>query len=285
VLEQAEAQRAALTAAPPASEVAAARSAVESARAAVTAAEARVADLAEQQRSQTQQLSDAQARVTLLQGISTGAVNSLEKAARPDPDPDIVEFAQAQTELADAREQLNALPGDPDASVLVAPADGAVRNIRVGPGEDAEPGRPAVTIVRRGDLVVQASLENPNSPTLTRSMPARVRVGTVPAPDLVAAVDRVDQTGGNRTVQFSVNWPWTLPSVGTEAQVVVPLQRRDDVLIIPRAAIRVDGDRRFVVVVNGATTARVEISTGLANDSDVEIINGLQEGQRVLVGS
>ena len=284
-LEQARAQRAALTAPAPVSEVAAARSAVESARAAVTAAEARVADLAEQQRSQAQQLSDAQARVTMFQGISTGAVNSLEEASRPEPDPDIVEFAQAQTELADAREQLNALPDNPDATVLVAPADGTVRNILVGPGEDAEPARPAVTMVRRDDLVVQAALENPNSPTLTRSMPVRVRIGTASATDLTAAVDRVDQTGGTRTVQVSVNWPPTPPAVGTEAQVVVPLQRRDGVLIIPRAAIHVDGDRRFVVVVSGATTARVEVSSGLANDSDVEVVNGLQEGQRVLLGS
>ncbi len=159
-----------------------------------------------------------------------------------------------------------------------------VSALLVGRGEDVEPGRPVLKIVRSTDLVVQATLENPSSPALTPGMAARVRLNAPGATDLTSAVDRVEQADGRRTVQFSVNWPSSLPAVGSEARIVVPMQTREGILLVPKSAIRTDGGHRLVDVVNGTTSTRVEVSTGLATETDVEILDGLQEGQRVRVG-
>ena len=50
-------------------------------------------------------------------------------------------------------------------------------------------------------------------------------------------------------------------------------------------SIRTDGDRQFVDLVRGNSTQRVEVRTGIADGTDIEVIDGIEEGQLVLVGT
>jgi multidrug resistance efflux pump len=159
-LEQSQARRVALNAGAPAGQVAAARAAVTSARAALAAADERVSELTGQQRSQEQALSQARAQIDLLRGIQSGAVQAPDEAAKPGADPDIVEFADAQKELAEARAEVGTVDGGPDATTLVAPTAGMVIAVLTGPGEETGPNRPAVVMVKTDDLVAQVSLES-----------------------------------------------------------------------------------------------------------------------------
>jgi multidrug efflux pump subunit AcrA (membrane-fusion protein) len=56
-------------------------------------------------------------------------------------------------------------------------------------------------------------------------------------------------------------------------------------LTIPRAAVRTDGERRYVLVVEGDQIARreVQIATPDASRGTVAVQSGLQEGDRVIV--
>jgi hypothetical protein len=284
-LEQSQARRAALNVGPPAGQVTAARAAVTSARAAFASADARASELTSQQLRQEQDVSQARAQIDLLRGIQSGAVHAPDEAAKPGADPDIVEFAEAQKELAEARAEVGTVDGGPDATTLVAPTAGMVTAVLTGPGEETGPNRPAVVMVKTGDLVAQVSLETPAGSRILPGMSARVRLFSVPGTDLAATVDRVDATPGNRAAQLSVAWSSPLPTPGAQVQALVPLHRREGALLVPTAAIRTDGHRKFVDIVQGTTTQRVEVSTGLDDGTDVEILGGVQEGQFVVVGT
>jgi hypothetical protein len=223
--------------------------------------------------------------VDLFAGIQSGAVHAPDEAAKPGADPDIVEFAEAQRELAEARAGRAAGDSGPVSTTLVAPAAGVVTAVLTGPGEEIGPNKPAVMMVKAPDLVAQVSLETPEGSRIVPGMPARVRLRTLPDTELAATADRVDATSGNRAAQFSVAWPSPLPAPGADVQVLVPLQRREGALLVPKAAIRTDGVRQLVDVIHGNSTQRVEVSTGIADDLHVEILGGIQEGQVVVVGT
>ena len=95
----------------------------------------------------------------LLNGVLSGAVYSPDEAAKPNADPAIIEFAEAQKGLAETRGELASVGGDPVSTTLVAPAAGIVTAVLTGPGEEIGPTKPAAIMVRTEDLVVQVSLE------------------------------------------------------------------------------------------------------------------------------
>ena len=139
-------------------------------------------------------------------------------------------------------------------------------------------------MVRIGGLGVKARVPDDDGSRVVQGLSAQVRVDSAPATDLAAEVSRIDESDGTRTASLSVVWSTPLkPTVGSGAKIVITVQRREAVLLVPSSAIRVIDDRRFVDIVDGPAPRQVEVSTGLSNGAEVEITNGLQEGVPVVV--
>jgi multidrug resistance efflux pump len=282
-LARASSRRAALDAGQPDDQIAAARAAIDSARSALGAADLKVTDLTNQLRRQTQELGDAQARAELIRALLDGRVNPVDVAARPDTDSEVRGLAEALVALDAERASLAELVDDSVPTTLAAPADGMITAVSTDSGELLEPSSPAVTMVRTGDLGVKARVPDDDGSRVVQGLSAQVRVDSAPATDLAAEVSRIDESDGIRTASLSVVWSTPLPTVGSGAKIVITVQRREAVLLVPSSAIRVIDDRRFVDVVDGPAPRQVEVSTGLSNGAEVEITNGLQEGVPVVV--
>jgi hypothetical protein len=88
-----------------------------------------------------------------------------------------------------------------------------------------------------------------------------------------------------RVAQVRVDWGSTeLPKVGRTAQVTLTLQHKDNVLLIPKKAVRTAGARQYVQFLSGTTRRVANIELGIATDTDVEVTSGLTEGQIIVVG-
>ncbi len=70
--------------------------------------------------------------------------------------------------------------------------------------------------------------------------------------------------------------------IGDVAQVEVVLGKVANALWLPPEAVRVNRDRAFVLMLNGAEEQRVEVETGIVTAERVEILKGLIEGDVVL---
>jgi multidrug efflux pump subunit AcrA (membrane-fusion protein) len=66
---------------------------------------------------------------------------------------------------------------------------------------------------------------------------------------------------------------------GDLVRVTVVLERKDDALWLPPAAIRTFEGRRFVIVQEGAGQRQVDVTVGIESEDRVEIVDGLEEGQ------
>lgn len=67
----------------------------------------------------------------------------------------------------------------------------------------------------------------------------------------------------------------------TTVDVRIQLDERSNVLLVPRGAVQTDGQRRYVFLVEGGRLHRKEIKVGASNDSEFEVVSGLQESDAV----
>ncbi len=71
--------------------------------------------------------------------------------------------------------------------------------------------------------------------------------------------------------------------VGQEAKLVLILGERQNVLKIPRSVVRTYLQRKYVQVLVDGVKVEKDIQTGLETATEVEIISGLEEGEKVIV--
>jgi HlyD family secretion protein len=70
-----------------------------------------------------------------------------------------------------------------------------------------------------------------------------------------------------------------LPNINVEVTILVVEHR--DVLVVPRAAVREDGGKRYVFLFDGEKLQRREVSLGIASASKYEVLSGLQSNDRI----
>ena len=68
---------------------------------------------------------------------------------------------------------------------------------------------------------------------------------------------------------------------GMSATAEIILERRDDVLLIPNRAIRGSLENPVVVVVTDGQVEERQVTSGLSDGIDTEVLSGLNEGERV----
>ena len=67
--------------------------------------------------------------------------------------------------------------------------------------------------------------------------------------------------------------------VGDLVKVTVLIERSEDTLYLPPAAIRTFEGRKFVMVKAGDRLQKVDVKLGIEGEDRVEILDGLEEGQ------
>src|ERR1700676_2237470 len=163
---------------------------------------------------------------------------------------------------------------------LRAPAAGLVTEVKTIVGAPASPqGGPMFRIAVNNEIELDA--EVPAVHMLKLNPGATVRISRDNAPDLVGRVrlvspliDRTTQLGHIR-ISLTSN-----PSlkVGMFARANIDAKRSCGGVAIPRTAI----DHLTVQVVKGNTVETRRVRTGLVSDTDIEIVEGLAEGEIVV---
>jgi HlyD family secretion protein len=222
-----------------------------------------------------------------------GAQASLESliAGPSETDIDIYRISVAQAETA-LQEAQNALT---DAS-LVAPFDGTITSVHVNAGEQAS--GLAVGLIDDGSLEVILSVDEVDLGRLTVGQPAVVTLETWPDIEIDGVITSIapsalDSDDGMVSYKVHLGLGETdLPVlVGMTANADLVTARREGVLLVPNAAITADRNAGTYTVnlVNTdpdgtRTVTPVEVSVGLKDSNRTQIIDGLAEGNVVVLG-
>jgi multidrug efflux pump subunit AcrA (membrane-fusion protein) len=86
-------------------------------------------------------------------------------------------------------------------------------------------------------------------------------------------------------VRIQVKNPERLLKVGMFAQARIGLQEKKGVLVVPPSAVSKTDVGTAVYVVAGEEATRTPVKIGLETPDGVEVVSGVQEGQKVLTSA
>lgn len=201
------------------------------------------------------------------------------------------DIAQAEAQLALASAARAAAEARLAEAVLTAPAPGRVLSRGVEPGQIVQPGRALIGLALDGPLQLVAQVDERYLEQLQPGQTAGVLADAYPAQRFVARVlsiaPLVDAQRGAIEVKFSL--PSPTPDFLREdmtLSVAVETARRDRALVVPVDALRADGSAgtRVWLVREGRVEAR-PVRLGLRTLDAAEVLEGLREGEQVLIGA
>lgn len=169
---------------------------------------------------------------------------------------------------------------------IVAPADALVLERLAEPGQIVQAGTRLMTLSIAGPVQLIAQVDEKYLAQLAVGQVASVSADAYPGQRFAAKVlsvsPTVDTQRGSVEVKFAVAEPPAYLRNDMTLSIEVETGRRKNVLAVP-AALVLPGDAPAVLVVNGGKVERRAIKTGLRTLTAVEVLEGLQEGDIVLI--
>jgi RND family efflux transporter MFP subunit len=188
-------------------------------------------------------------------------------------------FEGARALLAKARENVG------DYSVET-PWDGVVSKVLVKDGDFVAPRAALVEMYDPGSLVIRFAVPEAQATEVFKGMPVNVHLDAYPDKDFQGKITRVypdlDTKSRTRTVEAVLDYPIALIP-GMFARLKLPLHTVADATVVPREAVIVTpGGERIAFVIKEGKAWRRKLETGIEGEGRVQIITGLQPGEKVV---
>ena len=189
-----------------------------------------------------------------------------------------VALAQAQAEL--------------EGAVITAPFDGSILTVQANEGEWASPGAPAIILAATQLLILDVNVDEVDVAQLAEGQPAQLSFDAIKGVEIAGMVAHIDPASTNvgGTVAYGVEISFApgdlAVRLGMTADVDIVVASAKDALLVPNRAIEADRETgRYYVTRQQAvgSTERLEVRIGLRDGSQTQILEGVEEGDRLVL--
>ncbi len=278
-IDQANTSLAKLVAPPRSEDAAQAQAAVNADKQALEVAKQpnRPEDIAQLQ----QGVAAAQALVNQAQQTANAQQASAAKAARPYT-PEDIQQAQAAVDVAQAsaRSAKTAL----DDATIMAPAAGVLSDVPVAVGSLVSPQSAIATLISP-DLEVDASVEESQVALFKDGQPATISIAS--AKPIDGQVLLTAPSADAKTRKFTVKVvPATADSPlrsGMSATVKIQTGEQQSAVLVPKDAVIQRSGQQIVFLDQNSRAKMVTVQTGLSDDKQIQVRNGVEAGAMVIL--
>lgn len=195
----------------------------------------------------------------------------------------------AEAQLAAARQALESLREKLAQAEVKAPASGTVLAVAMKDGYPVQEGQ---TLVAIGDLTrikVTARVDELDIVKIKPGQTLVVRSNAAPGESFEGKVTRVaaQATVVGNAPYFAVEGEVANANgqlrAGMNAEATIATAERQNALVVPLAAVREDAEGFSVLVVEEFTVRERPITIGLQTETEAEILEGLEEGEQVII--
>lgn len=178
-------------------------------------------------------------------------------------------------------------------ATITAPIKGTVASVNTIQGETVTTGLNAPTFIRIIDLERLEVLAYVDENDIGKVRVDQEAIFTVAAHPATEFKGKVTSIYPSATIQDNVVYYITSISVDNRegklmpdmtANVLVFLDQRKGVITVPNKAVQREGQRKFVLVLDKGAPDRRYVDVGWKDQSYTEILDGLREGDLVIVG-
>ena len=196
-----------------------------------------------------------------------------------------VELENKQRAVKNAASQLERAKISSEDKNIVAPFSGTVVEINRREGETASMGTPVMMIADLSEVKLTLNVSGDLVNNFKSGWKVNVtREDGVQAEGNITSVARVtDSATGKYPVEIKLSNGDAGWRGGMTALVEVPRTLATG-LVIPLGGLGLDGEQRYVLVVENGVAQKRHVQVGQVMKDDIEILAGLQEGERVITG-
>ncbi len=195
-----------------------------------------------------------------------------------------IQLNKAKDTLLDAQEELAGC-------YVRAPFSGIVAKVDAKVG-DSSSGSVIATLITK-QKIAEISLNEVDVAKIQVGQKATLTFDAVSDLTITGEVSQVDTIGTasqgviNYGVQIAFDTQDDRVKLGMSVSAAIITEAKQDVLLVPSAAVKSEGDLYYVEVVSSTedltqTPIKQSVEIGLSNDTTTEIINGLKEGDKVV---
>ena len=208
--------------------------------------------------------------------------------------PEDVQYAEAQVQQA--RAALRIAEANLGYATITAPMGGVVASVSTQQGETVTSGSAAaqaptfVTIIDLNRLQVDAYVDETDIGKVRVGQEATFSVDAFPDREFTGKVTAIypkaliQQNVVTYDVVIAIDNREGLLRPDMTANTTITVAKREKVLAIPNQAVRREDGERVAFVQEGERLARRGIKTGWKDKSYTEVLSGLKEGERVVMG-
>jgi len=182
---------------------------------------------------------------------------------------------------------VNDVPGmDFRPGPVTAPVSGTVGKVYVEVGQSVAPGMPVASVASYGARVrVKVNVSDQDLRFIKPGARGVVAVAAFPDETFAGTVSRItpmlDQMSRTATAELVVENRTRQLVPGMACAVRLTLERREATVAVPLTALFNDGTTR-IAVLDGNTARFRPVEFGLAGDRAVEVVSGIQPGEKVI---
>jgi len=177
-------------------------------------------------------------------------------------------------------------------AVIVAPFDGVVADISITEGKEistATLATPAISLVDTSEIEMRGFIDEIDIAVVQLGQEANIILDALPDEEVKGSVVFISPVGtilaGVVSYGTTINLENPVAGLkdGMSATAEVIIERRDDVLSIPNKYIRGTPENRMVVVLVDGQQEERQITLGLSDGFNTEVLSGLKEGEEVVL--
>jgi HlyD family secretion protein len=228
----------------------------------------------------------AQATVESATASVASAQARLSQVIAGSTDTDI---GQAQQAVKSAQLALTQAQHDLDSATVHAPISGTIVSVGINPGDQASATTTAFTLLDPSMVRIDATVDESNVIRLRQGMPVNVSFDALQGRAFQGTVASITPSGVSQqgvvtfpvTVVFNAQG-MTIPP-GTTATLSFVTESHENALVVPSRAIQRQGQNSFVQVLVDGKPEQKPVRVGITGGSNVEILDGLSEGETVVL--
>ena len=170
---------------------------------------------------------------------------------------------------------------------IKSPISGQVAFRYVELGELVSPGMPVATVVNINQIEIEIGLSEMDVVRVKKGQKVKIKADTYPREEFWGEVSTVGMKADQRTRTFPAeikasNSKGKLKP-GMVARVEIETQTFSDVVLIPQSSVFHSPNHDFVFVINGDIAHKRTVSLGSREDDRFVVLDGLEDGENLVV--
>ena len=192
---------------------------------------------------------------------------------------------QAQASVNIAQANIDNIRVQLDNATIISPISGIVTNRNINSGEIASPGVPLLTIADISTLKLKGTISQEMVPLLQEGSEINVSIDIYPNEVFTGKIERIGplavSTGEYFPVEIGINNPGNIKA-GLSAHASINAVC-DGGVVVPLGAVVQNNGKSYVFVIKDGIASKREVTVGIRNDTEIQVLSGLEAGEKVAV--